>query len=297
MPKLQEVLRRVYSELVRRRTTVRVVQAAEVKLDTVPIFLTGVFRSGTTLLRYVIDSHSHICCPPESNFIRALLDLVIDRDNREGLHGMGFDEEHVLAMARRFAAYCFENYAKSSGKPRWADKTPRYVEYLDSIDRLFPSAQYVMIHRHGLDVADSIVRATVNTPDYLAPYLVEAEDARVAAAAYWSACTARMLAFEESHVNRCHTIRYEQLCRTPEPILKELFTFLKEAWEPEVLEYHRFQHDIGLEAGRASGTRGFSASEGHYRAWPSGIIARAEQAAKPSLARLGFEVRTSTSPV
>ena len=88
MGKLSERLRRMYRELVRGRTTLRVVAASELHLDTVPIFMTGVFRSGTTLLRYVVDSHSRICCPPESKFLRVLSELIGDRDHREGLSEM-----------------------------------------------------------------------------------------------------------------------------------------------------------------------------------------------------------------
>jgi protein-tyrosine sulfotransferase len=284
----------IYHGLVRRRTTVRVAIARQAQLAAVPIFLTGVFRSGTTLLRYIIDSHSHICCPPETNFLRACADLLRDRDNRFGLASMGFDDAHVCARARSFAAYFFENYASSAGKPRWADKTPAYVGILDEIDRIFPTAQYVMIYRHGLDVAHSITRGGRHVTSYVERYLREASDPRPRAAAYWSAQTERMLAFEKAHPDRCHAVKYEEMCVSPERILRDVFSFLTEPWEPAVLEYWRCPHDVGAEDGRALAARGFNISEGNYRIWPQSLIDEAMQVAGDTLRKLGYSAAAST---
>jgi len=297
MATFSEALLRIYRELVKGRTTVRVVPAGAAKLDCVPIFLTGVFRSGTTLTRYVIDSHSRIACPPESNFIRALEPLLSDKDNREGLATMGYDEEHVLARVRDFVAYCFENYARSHHKPRWADKTPAYVEHLDFVDRLFPTAQHLMIYRHPLDVAHSISKGGGHTPHYLKPYVERHGDPRVAAAAYWGECTQKMVDFEAAHPDRCHRIIYEQMCRTPEPLLRGAFAFLREPWEAAVLEYWKFPHDRGFEDGRAGATTGFAVSEGNYLAWPAEIISRAASTAGPCLGALGYKVETAAAGV
>ena len=290
MAGLTETLLRVYQDLVRGRTTVRVLPAQTARMDTVPIFLTGVFRSGTTLTRYIVDSHSQLCCPPESNFIRALASLLEDRDNREGLRSMGYDEEHVLGRIRDFVAYFMEGYAASTGKKRWADKTPAYVQCLEFVDRLFPTAQHLMIYRHGLDVAHSITRNGEHAPPYLEPYRTRDGDPRVAAAAYWAACTRKMLDFQAAHPERCHMIRYEQLCRAPEPVLRPLFAFLNEPWEAAVLEYWKFDHDRGFEDAWALAARGFSLREGGHRGWPEEVIARAEHAARPVLAELDYEV-------
>ena len=55
-----------------------------------PIFLVGIYRSGTTLARYVLDSHSRITCPPETAFMAGLADLAIGRkiSQRFRQHGL-----------------------------------------------------------------------------------------------------------------------------------------------------------------------------------------------------------------
>src|SRR6185503_12754852 len=201
---LREKLRRIYHELVRRRTSVRVVTATEASGPRrPPIFLTGAYRSGTTLVRYVLDSHSQICSPPESFFLHHLEPLLHQEDAVQGLASMGFDRAHVLARTRGFLSYFFENYAASKNKPRWADKTPHFVDYLDFIKEIFPEAQFVMIYRNGLDQAHSFSQnGTYLRPEFR-EYCRPDEDVRVGAVRYWTEKTQKVMRFEKENPDRC----------------------------------------------------------------------------------------------
>jgi hypothetical protein len=295
MRSISEIGRRIYRELVRRRSTVRVVTAAEPELKEDPIFLIGVYRSGTTLLRYIVDSHSRICCPPETKFLGAMEQLIDVEDNRVGFAGLGCDADHVVRQLRQFAAYFFENYARSRGKPRWADKSPPYTGHLDFIVRLFPSARFVMIHRHPLDVAHSMTRGGTHRPGYLGGYLRSDVDPRVCAGHYWRDHTAKMLAFEAARPEACFRLRYESLCESPQAALKPMFDFLGETWEPAVLEYHRFEHDVGNEDGRTGATREISINQGNYQVWPREMIQRVAEVVAPVMEKLEYRLEPSRS--
>jgi len=41
-------------------------------MQAAPVFLIGCHRSGTTLMRYLLDAHPNLACPPESKFLAAL---------------------------------------------------------------------------------------------------------------------------------------------------------------------------------------------------------------------------------
>ena len=43
-----------------------------------PFFIVGCERSGTTLLRLILDAHPRLCVPTESNFIPALYDTAVN---------------------------------------------------------------------------------------------------------------------------------------------------------------------------------------------------------------------------
>lgn len=284
-----EALRRLYREMVKRRSTVRITPAAPRQLQHPPVFLIGAFRSGTTLVRYIVDSHSRLCCPPETNFIRCLQPVVEDEYARGGLGPMGFDTEHVRQKMRDLCIYFFENYAAAKGKVRWADKTPDYVDCLPFLYSLFPEAQFVMIYRHGLDQANSMTRGGSTTRPAIAPYDRDGSDVRVAAVRYWRAQVEKMFAFERAHPEQCHRIFYEDLCEAPETHAKKLFNFLGEAWEPDVLRFYEQQHDTGHEDGRAAATRGFSVSRHHYVDWEAEVFQQCMKIAAPTLDALGYK--------
>jgi protein-tyrosine sulfotransferase len=283
-----EIVRRLYVDLVRRRSRVRVVPAAEVRLVERPIFLVGAPRSGTTLVRYIVDSHSRICCPPESNFIGPLAGLLSDELSRNGLDAMGFDEDHVVQELRRLCIHFFGNYAASCQKPRWADKSTTYVDHLDFIGRLFPEAQFVMIYRHGLDQAHSLTRGGSQLPAPLRPYHCRGEDFRLAAARFWREKAGKMFKFEVRYPDQCVRLVYEALCERPQEELERVFAFLDEPWEPALLDFQGFEHDQGPEHGRTIVTSGFQASHGHYKAWPRALVGACLQIAGPALAEIGY---------
>lgn len=289
MASFKEVLRRLYHDVVRRRATVRVVPAGDAApLEAPPVFLVGPYRSGTTLLRYVFDSHPAICCPPESDFIAPLRRLVEVEAVTRGFDAMGFDEEHVVRRTREFVLYFFANYAASHGKSRWADKTPAYVDHLDWLLRLFPEARFVTIYRHGLDQAHSFTRGGTFVRPQLEGYGRPGEDLRLGAVRYWVEKVERMRAFEQAHPGRCEAVRYEDLCARPETELRRLFASCGLEWDPAVLRFFDFDHDKGNEDGRAAVTRGFEARTGHFASWSPALREAALEIARPGLLALGY---------
>ncbi len=119
-----------------------------------PLILLGVSRSGTTLLRVILDRSPGIAIPDESFFVP----LLARR------HGRTVDAERFLDDVARIPtirewgvsladvaarvdsgmptgeaiAAIYEVYAAAAGKPRWGDKTPMYMRHLPLLEELFP---------------------------------------------------------------------------------------------------------------------------------------------------------------
>ena len=116
----------------------------------------GVRRSGTTLLRVMLDRNAALAVPDESYFVPQLA-----RRHRGAVDPAAFvDDLTAAADARRVGARrptrsverlrpgmttgeaiaaVFEAYAADRGKPRWGDKTPLYMQHLRLLERLFPT--------------------------------------------------------------------------------------------------------------------------------------------------------------
>src|SRR5215211_5957944 len=140
---------------------------------TSPVLVLGVRRSGTTLLRVMLDRSAELAVPDESYFVPQLAHRHGQRPKRDAflddLRRLPTLREWDLPLAAVEArlrpgmstgaaiAAIYEAYAATHGKPRWGDKTPMYMEYLPLLRRLFPEAWFVHLIRDGRDAALSFL--------------------------------------------------------------------------------------------------------------------------------------------
>src|SRR6188508_3415491 len=111
-----------------------------------PIVLGGCGRSGTTLLRMMLDSHRRICCGPESSLFRRRAldaDALADRFGfpRDAVRAIYASSRSRPAFIEEFAALCM----REAGKQRWAEKTPRNISRIVEIYRCFPEARFIHV--------------------------------------------------------------------------------------------------------------------------------------------------------
>lgn len=254
-----------------------------------PIFVIGCQRSGTSLVRRILDSHSRIACPGESNFILPLVGVLQDKRSMRGLDSMGFERSRVGASLAQFVDGFFTTYAKSQGKPRWADKTPHYIDCLPQLAELFPQARFVVISRHGLDVAYSLANPHWHFPA-IDPFVAQADgDKPVGAGLYWVERSEKIESFYQVNPDKCYRIRYEELTSNPERSLRPLFGFLEEAWEPEVMQYDRFPHHSGYGDAEVRRHRTIKQNSQRHLEWPVEVQKRVRDVCAPMLVRLGYE--------
>jgi sulfotransferase family protein len=139
------------------------------------VFIVGCPRSGTTLLRRIVNAHPQIAIPArETHWIPRMLEnprgvtregtvtpelipMLLDephfarlgfgREQLEGLMGQG---EPISYSA--FVTGVFDLHGKAKGKPLVGDKTPSYVRRIKTLHGLWPAARFVHLIRDGRDV-------------------------------------------------------------------------------------------------------------------------------------------------
>ncbi len=212
------------------------------------VFVVGCGRSGTTVLRTVLDSHPDLAVSHEGRFVaplglrraryerpegfatdRLIADLTADRAVRTNLE---FDEDDVRAALAGPAPdgfpdavrRIFAHYAAVRGKSRYGDKFPGYVLRMDLLAGMFPEARFVHIVRDGRDVALSY-RA-------IAP-----ADAVTLAFDWRSRVSAGRAAGATLGPARYQEVRYEDLVTDPRPTVEGLCGFLDLAFDPAMLDF------------------------------------------------------------
>jgi hypothetical protein len=250
-----------------------------------PIFIVAAHRSGTSLMRRILDSHRNIACPPESYWLTHFSAVLDDPLTFDGLWNLGFDRAEALAGLRRVASYFHQCYSQAKGKRRWADKTPQYVQHLDMLYTLFgPDARFVLLYRHPMDVAFSVWRRGWN-------FVQPSGDRLADSCQYVLQSGLGQWEFGHEHPDACHVIHYDQLVRRPESVLRRLcHQFLHEPWDPSMLAHHRQRHDFGCEDPIVRGTGGFRGSFENWKEWTDAQIHAAETILRPLMDRLGYSL-------
>jgi hypothetical protein len=291
-------LRRMYHDVVVGRSRVRFLPPPQTRLSgSAPCFLVGAYRSGTTIVRLLFDSHPEFAAPPETNFLRYLGE-VANPDSLEGLGDMGFTREHVVHRLAEFAEYFYSAYASAHGKARVIDKSPEYVWHLEWLRELFPEARFVLLTRYALDQIDSHVSSQHDIGPRLAGFTREGDvDARLAAARYWTAAVQAQVDFAERHPGMALLARYEDVCVDPRRTMTSVLEFLGAEWDEEVLQFGGKSHDFGRADSRARTSKHLDLRTGRYQQWSPEVVEACLDICAPQLSRVGWGDRRAPDQV
>jgi hypothetical protein len=269
------------------------------------VFVTGFPRSGTTLLQRLIGSHPNIAAAPEIHFFSRIHDfadywgdLSDDSTLRRVVHELcdlpdlvaptTFDEDAVFARVaptgrtyRDLLGGLMALIAEDGGKPRWSEKTP--AQQAGRIWHLFPEAQVVHIVRDVRDVICSVRAAPWTHPT-----------ARTAdIAVEWARFTVDTIQTGAGKGPEHYSmVRYEDLTRAPEAVMRSVFSFLGEDFSPSMLEGGGWSRSLMGEANWWQARAREAVQSGPDQAWRANLStadqARAWAAARHVLTGLGY---------
>jgi protein-tyrosine sulfotransferase len=266
------------------------------------IVVLGMPRSGTTLLRRLLDAHPDIVCPAETNVLSACARFIREDTIAEGvrvgvLAGLGhagFSRAAVLRRLREFAFGFHEDLARAAGKRRWAEKTAFDAFHIDAIEELCgDELQFICLIRNALDVVCSLHELSEKNHGYLPElhaYVRRYPNFYEAFAHCWVDLTSKLLGFVERRGSTALLVRYEDLVERPIEELTRLFTFLGEPFRAELIEAAMAKRDsLGLGDWKTYGKREIDPSTigrgSELSVHTRGMIGRI---VNPTLARSGY---------
>ncbi len=250
------------------------------------IVVGGFYRSGTSVVRRVLDGHSRIACGPEAKLWMDLYgtyreDPLAHLRLFTTLRTLGADDDLLVTEFGGAYVRVLERLAGAQGKARWADKAPENVLHLDQwaqlLDGPFP---FVHCVRDPRDVLASALEAGFR---YTLPSDL---DELIAVHAAFLDAGLRREADAPDHTFR---VRYEDLVEDPPAVVAALMAFLGETFEPEALDLSRAPGN-GLEDPKISGRGAIDEdSVGRHRAsLTDEQRAKVEAACAPFAAELGY---------
>ncbi|SDR27179.1 sulfotransferase family protein [Thermostaphylospora chromogena] len=194
------------------------------RLLAAPVFLLSSVRSGSTLLRVMLNSHSRIHAPHELHMRRITVNLSTE-PVRQAMRALGHthsDVEHLLwdrLLHRELVR---------SGKSILVEKTPSNVFAYRRISTCWPDARFIFLLRHPLSIArswheaDPVKRPMEEAIPHTLQYMRHLEEAR-------------------SKLDGI-TLTYEDLTADPEGETRRICAWLGVDWEPEMIDYGAKEH-------------------------------------------------------
>ena len=219
-----------------------------------PFFIVGASRSGTTMMRLLLNAHSRIGVPKElayfercaragwfsdkkpafstsgyRTFVRAFL-----AKKKRALEGVDLEclEREILAAGPADPAipfrYAIEAWLEKEGKSTWGEKTPKNVFYVDKIHEMFPAAKFIYVIRDP--------RAAVHSMNRFIRFI---DDSVVNSFNWLQAATMGYSLLTQSvPAEQRLVVKYEDLVTDVEATTRTICTFLGEHYEPAMLDFY-----------------------------------------------------------
>lgn len=208
-----------------------------------PFFVVGCGRSGTTLLRTMLDHHPLVAIPVESlfliDYLRAADQVPLARFKRLALGEFEFKEWGTavtlsdlddVASLTDLIDRLHELYLQQHGKQIWGQKTPRFIRYGDLLKAAYPHAKFVHVLRDPRAVVNSLMRSNVHSSNVYY------------GAKRWLKDVSAGRALKAAYPDDVLEITYEALVREPETTLHTVCDFLGLPYDSAMLDYHRADH-------------------------------------------------------
>jgi tetratricopeptide (TPR) repeat protein len=205
--------------------------------DAAPIFITGMPRSGTTLIEQIIASHSRVTGGDELDFLPKLASgrLFNDPLSPMARRISAIPDPEIAALGRDYIAMVAERFP---GADIVTDKSITSYMYLGLVKLALPNARFIIVRRDPRDTLLSIYKNRFPEGTHLYAY-----DLRALAHHY--ATFVDMIDFWRAETPGWFTeVQYENLVANPEDESRRLIAACGLDWQEACLNFHNNERQV-----------------------------------------------------
>ena len=219
-----------------------------------PIFMIGTQRSGSNLLRLMLNQLNDIASPHPPHILERmypLIDVYGDLTKTENIetlvndvcrlvelnpvkwNDVNLDRNDIVSRLKDrslLSVYevIYDLYAESQGASTWCCKSLSNIKYISEIREHFDNPKFIYLYRDGRDVALSFQKAVVGEKHI---YNIAKE---------WSETQKIALDLKKSISDKyLHFVSYEDLTQNPEDTARSLCEFLGADYVPEMFDFYK----------------------------------------------------------
>ncbi|KAF1623811.1 UNVERIFIED_CONTAM: Protein-tyrosine sulfotransferase A, partial [Eudyptes robustus] len=197
------------------------------------IFIGGIPRSGTTLMRAMLDAHDEVRCGEETRVIPRILGLrsawIKSEKEWKRLQEAGVNDEVINSAISSFIIQVIAGHGQPAR--RYCNKDPFTLKSTEYLSQIFPNSRYILMIRDGRATVHSIISRKVTITGFdLTNYRQCLERWNAGISVMYEQC-------QNVGPQKCLMVWYEQLVLHPEAEMKKILKFLDLPWDDRVLHH------------------------------------------------------------
>ncbi|KAL7078867.1 hypothetical protein ACQ4LE_001871 [Meloidogyne hapla] len=200
------------------------------------IFIGGIPRSGTTLMRAMLDAHPDVRCGEETRVIPRVLALRAQWKKSEKewrrLQEAGVDEKVINSAISAFIVNVIIGHGDPA--PRLCNKDPFTLKSTIYLSELFPKAKFIFLIRDGRATVHSIISRKITITGF------DLNDFKQCLQKWNAGIEVMNEQCKQVGEEKCIKVYYEQLVLHPEQEMRKILTFLNLPWNISVLHHEMF---------------------------------------------------------
>ncbi len=200
-----------------------------------PLFICGMYRSGSSLIEQVLAAHPRVTAGGELDF---LLRVAAERFAPFPSSMAIPDPARDAGLALEYRQHLLQLFPQQQDSAYITDKRPDNYLLIGMIKRMFPNAKIIHTTRHPLDVGVSVFTQHLNLE--VTGYASDLADI----GHHYGEYRRLMAHWRSLYADTIYDFRYDEFVSDPRQALGTLFAFLGIEWDERCLDFHQVDNTV-----------------------------------------------------